>query len=220
MTEDNDEPSPIFTPIEARILACLMEKHFTTPDNYPLTLNSLTSACNQKSNREPVMKLTQGEVGHTVNQLAERDLIRVNYGERAHRVSHRMNIAFTLNDKQRAIMTVLMLRAPQTLNDIKVRTQRMVEFDGIDEIHTMLGELAAREVPLVKYLPKGSGQREDRYTHLFCGDVEPVAAAPRSSAVTPLPAAADTDRMEALEERVATLESQINSLLKRLGDDD
>lgn len=217
MTEETNESSAIFKPVEARVLACLMEKQFTTPDNYPLTVNSLTLACNQKSNREPVMKLTEGEVGHTVNQLAERDLIRINYGERTHRVSHRMNIAFTLNDKQRAIMTVLMLRFPQTLNDIKVRTQRMVEFEGTDEIGAMLGELAVRETPLVKFLPKGPGQREDRYSHLFCGDVEPVA--PQTRSVTGPSPVVETDRVDALEERVATLESQINALLNQLGND-
>ncbi len=217
MTEDNNDSSAIFTPVEARVLACLMEKQFTTPDNYPLTLNSLTLACNQKSNREPVMKITEGEVGRTINQLAERDLVRIDYGERAHRVSHRVNLAFTLNEKQRAIMTVLMLRFPQTLNDIKVRTQRMVEFDGTEEIQAMLGELAARETPLVKCLPKGPGQREDRYAHLFCGEVE-VVESPRPPA-RPVPAA-DSDRVEALEERVTALESQINALLQRLGNED
>lgn len=217
MTEDTNASDAILKPVEARVLACLMEKQFTTPDSYPLTLNSLTLACNQKSNREPVMKLTEGEVGHTVNQLAEREFVRINYGERTHRVLHRMNVAFTLNDKQRAIMTVLMLRFPQTLNDIKVRTQRMVGFDGIDEIKTMLEELANRETPLVKFLPKGPGQREDRYSHLFCGEVETVA--PRPRAEPPSSSAVEIDRVDALEERVATLETQINALLDRLGHD-
>jgi uncharacterized protein YceH (UPF0502 family) len=215
MSEEEKESNTILTSIEARVLACLMEKQLTTPHNYPLSINSLTQACNQKSNREPTMKLREGEVGHTVNQLEERELVRIDYSERAHRVSHRMNLAFTLNQKQRAIMTVLMLRLPQTLNDIKTRTQRMDTFDGTEEIEAILNEFSLRKRPLVKCLPKGPGQREERYAQLLCGEVESATTATRPKAVPPLPAV-EEDRLTALEERIKALESQVETLWLRL----
>jgi len=218
MSEENSEPTAILTPVEARVLGCLMEKQLTTPQNYPLSLNSLTHACNQKSNREPAMNLTEGEVGHTNNQLAGRDLVRIEYGERAQRISHRMNLAFTLNLKQRAIMTVLMLRFPQTLNEITMRTQRMAEFEGTDEIEAMLGEFAVRKIPLIKCLPKDHGQREDRYAHLLCGEDELPTPAVQPGANVPL-RPAEEDRLAALEARIDMLESQVEALLMRFNDE-
>jgi uncharacterized protein YceH (UPF0502 family) len=190
-----------------------MEKELATPDNYPLTINSLTLACNQKSNREPVMHLTQGEVGHTVNELADRDLVRVEYGERAHRVFQRMRSSFSLDRKQQAVLTVLMLRRPQTLNDIRVRTDRMGDFDGAEEILLILDDLMQRDPPLVLCLPHGAGRREDRYAHTLCGEVEMEKS---ERALPPLPDS-EPGRIERLEERVAELESQLGALLERMG---
>lgn len=214
MTQEDERSAPTFTAVEARVLASLMEKELATPDNYPLTINSLTLACNQKSNREPVMHLTQGEVGHIVNELAERDLARVEYGERAHRVWHRMRSAFSLDRKQQAVLTVLMLRRPQTLNDIRVRTERLAEFDGAEEILLVVDDLTQRDPPLAVCLPHGAGRREDRYTHTLCGYIE-LDEAVRST--PPLPDA-DFDRLDRLEARVAELELEVAALLQRLGD--
>ena len=139
-----DQPSTPLSPTEARIVAVLMEKELTTPNNYPLTLNSLMLACNQKSNREPVMELTEGQVGNQVNKLADRGLLFVEYGERALRISHKARSNYKLDRKQQAVMAVLMLRAPQTSNEILIRTARMADFSGVDEIQQILEELIER----------------------------------------------------------------------------
>ncbi len=205
------EPGLHLTPSEARILACLMEKELATPDNYPLTLNALTLACNQKSNREPVMKLTLGEVGHLVRELEQRDLVRIDHGDRAEKIRHRMKVACRLNPKQQAILTLLMLRRPLTLNEIRARSERMATFDGMEEVLVMVEELMERARPFILCLPKGPGRREERYTHNLSGDerldyVEPDA--PRSSSATVAHSAVE-ERLAALEQRVAALEQQL-----------
>ena len=208
----DDQDTPTFSPAEARVLACLMEKELVTPDNYPLTVNSLTLACNQKSNREPVMNLSPGEVGHLANELAKRDLVRVEHGERAPRITHRMHRAYARNPAQQAVLAVLMLRRPQTLNEIRIRTERMVKFDGPEAALEVLEDLMRRNPPLAVCLPKGAGQREDRYAHTLCGPVEYEPA--------PGPAEADParrSRMESLEARIEVLETQLADLLERLG---
>jgi uncharacterized protein YceH (UPF0502 family) len=207
MNDVESADEAVFSLLEARVIASLMEKELTTPDNYPLTINSLTLACNQKSNREPVMALTQGDVGHAVNQLAERGLLRVERGDRAHKVSQRTTSAFGISRKQQAILAVLMVRRPQTLNDLRVRTERMADFSGTEEIAAVLGELMERDPPLVVCLPKGPGQREDRYAHTLCGEVQPEPSGP------PLPAGpAQPDRLESLERRVERLERMLEAL--------
>jgi uncharacterized protein YceH (UPF0502 family) len=168
-TADTEHPHPFFAAEEARVAACLMEKELTTPDNYPLTIHSLTLACNQKSSREPVMNLTEGQVGNIVNLLAERDLLRVDYAGRAPRVSHRIHRHFHLDRAQQAVLAVLMLRRPQTLNDIRSRTERMAGFDDTEAVRAVVDDLAGRDPPLTILLPRGPGQREDRYFHLLCG---------------------------------------------------
>jgi uncharacterized protein len=215
MSEQSAPSALQLTPIEARILGALMEKELTTPDYYPLTMNSLMLACNQKSNREPVMNLTLASVGHTVNQLAERELVRIDYGERAHRVLHRVNVALALNRKRLAVVTVLLLRKPQTLNEIRTRTERMAEFEGTEEVLAVLEELMRREPPLVACLPKGPGQREDRYYHTLCG---PVEWEPPARAVPALPdlETPAVGRIDELEQRVRQLEEQVAALLARM----
>ena len=161
-----------FTAIEARIIAALMEKHLTTPNNYPLTMNSLKNACNQKSNREPVMNLSEGQIGHIINELVERKLAGLEYGDRANKITHRVCTELDIDHKQQAILTVLLLRKPQTLNDIKTRTARMVDFANIDEVHNTINSMIERKKPLAILIPKGSRRREDRYTHTLCGEVK------------------------------------------------
>jgi len=217
MSEKDTPAESVFTAIEARVLACLMEKQRTTPDNYPLTENSLVNACNQKSNREPVMNLTQGEVGHTLNLLADRELVKIEYGERANRVFHRMSGAFSLNREQQAILAVLMVRStPQTLNELSSRTARMVDFNGIEEVLLTVDELVARDDTLLICLPKGAGRREDRYAHSLCGAV--ALETPVRSAGTARAQPVD-ERIVELERRVAELERQLAMLMERAGEE-
>ncbi len=216
MNDTTAPPPLILTPLEARILACLMEKELTTADNYPLTLNSLTLACNQKSSREPVMNLSLAEVNHGVKELDERELLRIEYGDRAQRISQRLRQALKIDRRAQAVLAVLMLRRPQTLNEIRIRTERMVEFEGTEEIEQILAKFMQRQPPLAICLPRGAGQREDRYAHLLCGEPEIEALPPEAEA--PRRPVVDADRMEQLEARVATLERQVAELLERLSE--
>jgi len=209
--ETNSARPPFFSPAEARVLACLMEKELTVPDNYPLTLNSLTLACNQKSNREPVLHLAEGEVGHTAKDLVDRDLIKIEYGDRAHRFEHNARKALSLNKAEQALLCVMMLRTPQTLNELKVRTKRMIDFSGQDEIIQTIEHMNERENALIQPIPKGPGQREDRYTHLLCGEVEVSQAHPESTFAPPL----DEDKLDVLEARIEALEARIIALESR-----
>lgn len=199
--------SAFFTALEARVIGALMEKHLTTPNNYPLTLNSLSNACNQKSNREPVMKLTEGQVGHTVNILVERKLAGIDYGDRSNKISHRVCSELTINRKQQAILTVLLLRKPQTLNDIKTRTSRMVDFESNQEIHETILTMIEREIPLLTLIPKSSGRREDRFAHTLCGEIS--AEEIEKDSVIPNSIAGNTDRFDELEARIAVLEAKL-----------
>jgi len=146
--ENTDHKAEHLSPEEARIIASLMEKELATPNNYPLTLNSLLAACNQKSNRDPVMELMEGLVGNTVNKMADKGLLFVEYGERAIRIAHKARSIFKLERKQQAVLAVLMLRAPQTLNDILTRTARMADFSGTDELLKVVEDLIDRQSPL------------------------------------------------------------------------
>ena len=199
---------------QARVLASLMEKHLATPKNYPLTINSLMLACNQKSNRDPVMKLSEGQVGHLVKELVELNLAGIDYGSRTNKITHRVNGKLSENRKQQAILCMLMLRAPLTLNDIKARTERMVQFESLAELQSVLNELTNKDDPLVVILPKGSGQREDRFTHLLCG--KPELEIIRSSSTKSEPSISKeqgTSKIEKLEARIAKLEEQMNLLI-------
>lgn len=203
-----------FTAIEARIIAALMEKHLTTPNNYPLTMNSLKNACNQKSNREPVMNLSEGQIGHVINELVERKLAGLEYGDRANKITHRVCTELDIDRKQQAILTVLLLRKPQTLNDIKTRTARMVDFANIDEVHNTINSMIEREKPLAILIPKGSGRREDRYAHTLCGEIkieETTTNTVTEATAIKMPAI-ENDRLDALEARIAVLEEKLNLL--------
>ncbi len=208
--ENNEELSiepTYFTALEARVIGSLMEKHLTTPNNYPLTINSLCNACNQKSNREPVMKLTEGQVGHTINILVERKLAGIDYGDRSNKISHRVCTELAINRKQQAILTVLLLRKPQTLNDIKTRTARMVDFESNEEIHDTIMDMIEREMPLATLIPKGAGRREERFAHTLCGKVsfEEIEKDP----VLVSSIAVDNDRLDQLEARLAVIEAKL-----------
>jgi len=217
MNDTNELPESLrLSPIEARILGCLVEKEATTPEQYPLTENATLVACNQKTCREPVMELSVGEVGHALRQLESRGLVRSVHGARAQRYEHRFASHYSLTLAQQALLTLLLLRGPQTLAELFSRSERMAKLTSLDDARHALERLAEREAPLVQRLPKLPGQREERWVQLLTGapDLAAIAAADSASA----PAAARgredelTARIAALEERVAALENALGAL--------
>ncbi|MCG9682227.1 YceH family protein [Vibrio sp. Isolate23] len=203
-------------PIEARVIGCLIEKEVTTPDYYPLTLNSLTSACNQKSNREPVMTLSEVEVQQAVDGLIARRLVSDEsaFNSRASKFQHRFcNTEFgdlKLTAQEKAIVCCMLLRGAQTPGELRTRTNRLAEFSDVKEVEVVLEGMAAREEgTLVVKLPREAGKRESRYMHLFSGEVDLEALASATEGVSQ---AADNSRMESLEQEVNALKAEVAEL--------
>ncbi len=201
----------LLSAIEARILGCLIEKEATTPEQYPLTLNAIHLACNQKTNREPIMELSLGDVGHCMRQLDPRGLVKSQHGARAERYEHRVNTVFSLTKQQQALLCALMLRGPQTLSELMTRTERLASFSDIDEVKHTLDRLSQREMPMVERIPRASGQREDRYVHLLCGPVD-HSQLPAPKAAPALASNALEERIAQLEERLANVEQELQQL--------
>jgi uncharacterized protein YceH (UPF0502 family) len=197
---------------EARVLGSLIEKDITTPDYYPLSLNSLINACNQKSNREPVMNLDEDTVRLALRNLNEKGLAghTSSADSRVTKYEHRLQEAFNFNRREIAILCVLLLRGPQTPGELRGRTERMHRFDDLSEVQSGLHNLMQREPPLAKVLPRQPGTKESRYMHLLCGDVEPWEPAAQSSE------AVSTSSLDM--ERIARLESEVASLRKEIAD--
>lgn len=198
------------TPIQARVLACLMEKKESTPEQYPLTLNSLRNACNQKSSRFPVASYSEGEVGHTLRELEALDLVREQWGARAAKYEHLANKALNLHSKGIALMCVLMLRGAQTLGELKTHCHRLFEFDDLDDVQFAIDHLIELEPPLVTPLPRQAGQKEGRFAHLLCGepDIPPVTATTSTAAASTGLSA----RIDALEAELADLKSRLKAI--------
>ena len=183
----------VLSPIEARIIGCLIEKEVTTPDHYPLTLNSLTTACNQKSNREPVLSLSESEVLDAVDGLIARRMVsdESSFNSRVNKYQHRFcntefgDLQFT--EQERAIICCMLLRGPQTPGELRTRTGRLANFTDVKEVEATLEKLAIREAgALVVKLPREAGKRESRYQHLLSGEVDVEAFATASSGVAAL----------------------------------
>ena len=213
----NDTPdSPVNTLVlidatEARILGSLIEKEATTPEAYPLTANALVLACNQKNNRDPVLELESGEVGHALRVMEERGLVRSVHGARAQRYEHRFNQAWSVTLKQQAILSVMLLRGPQTVAELLNRCERLQAFVDIDDVRQTLERLVQKNPPLVVKLGRQAGQREDRYMHLLCGPVDDSAFALTAARAAGAERGTRGDlesRIDALEMRVAELEAQ------------
>lgn len=204
-----DEP-PALSPLdanEARVVGCLIEKQATTPDVYPLTLNAVVVACNQKTSRDPILDLEPGEVGHALRQLEGRGLVGVSLAARSSRYEHRFDRYYEVTPRQRALLGMLLLRGAQTINELYQRCERLCDFPEPDEVRVQLERLAQRAMPLVVCLGRGAGQREDRYMHLLGG---PVSASDHlaSSAASDRSSSGSTGlsaRVEALESEVAEL---------------
>lgn len=201
------------TPIQARILACLMEKKESTPDQYPLTLNALRNACNQKSSRNPVVNYNAGEVGHATRELEAMGLVREEWGARAPRYEHLANKGLNLHSKGIALICTLMLRGPQTLGELRNNSVRLFEFDDLDDVQYALNQLLNSEPPMVTALPRQTGQKEGRFAHLLCGEPE-IPATVQTVASPPLTAQQPTDTE--LQEKVARLEAELEDVRDRL----
>ena len=195
------------TTIQARVLGCLIEKKETTPDQYPLTLNAVRNACNQKTARNPVTAYSEGDVGHTLRELESMGLVREAWGARAAKYEHLAAKALGLHSKGLALLCPLMLRGPQTLGELKTHSHRLYDFDDLDDVDYALQRLAEHEPPLVKALPRQPGQKEIRYAQLLCGEPEITASVP-----APTPATPGSD----LEQRVRVLEDEVSELKNRL----
>jgi hypothetical protein len=198
----------------ARALGALIEKAFTTPDNYPLSLNSLTAACNQTSNREPVLSLSEGDVATAVHELIRRSLAREVHrsDSRVKRYRHLLGDTLRLHAPEQAALCVLLLRGAQTPGEIKARTARMAEFVDSSHVEITLQSLATLEPPLVVQLPRQPGQKEVRWAHLLSGEPQLQEASTR----TPVQPPVSEDRIEALEQDVASLRAELAELRAQL----
>lgn len=211
------------TPAQLRVAGCLVEKAMATPDNYPLTMNALIAACNQTTNRDPVVSYEQRIVDDALANLKSAGLARELFsrGNRVEKYRHVLDEALRVSPAELAILCVLMLRGPQTVNELRTRTERLHRFDDLEAVEATLRDLSSRHDPLVRLLERQPGQREARWMHLLGRSetgVVTAASAPAAERVeaqveAPRPAAADDDRVAALEARVAALEAKLDELL-------
>jgi len=203
--------------VEARVLGALLEKEQATPEYYPLTLNALVAACNQKSNRDPVMELDSSDVLDALNRLHEDVLVWQKSGGRADRWRHGLDRRWELDGPTKAIMTLLLLRGAQTPGELRGRSERLHRFSTTAEVEDALQRLAEEPEPLVVQLPRRPGQKESRWMHLAAGppDEEPLWAASLPPTETPVRSRL-LDRIEELENRVTQIERELGRLLDAL----
>jgi hypothetical protein len=203
---------------EQRIIGSLIEKELTTPQQYPLTLNALALACNQTSNRNPVVTYDERLVEDTVLGLKDKGLTRIvhpSHGRSVTRYRQVLHEALYLEREDLAVLGVMMLRGPQTLNELKTRTDRAADFADLDAVERTLDGLSSREEPLVIRIPRQPGQREDRYAHLLGGDVD--VAQIQASAPAPVARSTRADEVADLREEVAALRRDLDDLRRELG---
>jgi len=207
----------LLTVIETRVLGSLIEKDITTPDYYPLSLNALVNACNQKNNRDPVMSLDQQTVRDALTTLQEQRLAGPASGadSRVAKYEHRLQEVFNFDRREIALVCVLLLRGPQTPGELRSRTDRMYHFETLDDVISSLDRLAQRDPALVAILPRQPGTKESRYTHLFSSEPPDL-----SVARAPSPAKGDqnaaSDRLTTLEEEVARLRQELSEVQQQL----
>ena len=198
------------TDVEVRVLGSLIEKQLTTPEYYPLTLNALTAACNQKTNRDPVVNYDDTTILAAIDSLRDKNLVYLYYGStsRAGKYKHMVNNVYEMDPPAVAIMAVLFLRGPQTIGELRERTGRLHEFSGLGEVQETLDELTRRDEPLVVRLERQPGQKEARFAHLLSGEVDAAIAASAPAAQLPVPA---EGRIEKLEKEVESLRAELFS---------
>jgi uncharacterized protein YceH (UPF0502 family) len=208
------------TSAEARVLGALVEKEITTPEYYPLSLNAILNACNQKSNREPVMNLDEDAVRHALHALDQHGLARsAATDSRVAKFEHRLQDVFNFHRHEVALLCVLLLRGPQTPGELRTRTDRLYQFDDLNSVHSALNLLMKRQPPLVKVLLRQPGTKEARFAHLLSGDVhEPAShATSDGSAATETPnSSPDVERLARLEDEVAALRTELADLKHQL----
>ena len=206
----------ILSEIETRVLGSLIEKDITTPDYYPLSLNALVNACNQKNNRDPVMTIDENAVRDALSTLQEKRLAGPASGadSRVTKYEHRLQEVFNFDRREIAVICVLLLRGPQTPGELRGRTDRMYHFDTLDDVVSTLDRLAHREPPLIVMLARQPGTKESRYAHLFSGDPPEQSSGAPSPAIT----GGDTrpDRLASLEEEVAHLRAELTEVQQQL----
>jgi len=207
------------TPIETRVLGALIEKDITTPDYYPLSLNALVNACNQKNNRDPVMTLDEAAVRGALATLQERRMAGPAGGadSRVTKYEHRLQEVFNFDRREIAIVCVLLLRGAQTPGELRGRTDRMYRFEALDDVVSTLDRLGQREPQLVRALARQPGTKEVRYMHLFSG--EPPEHLMQAPVARPSPAMADdsnSERIAALEQEVSRLRTELTEVQQQL----
>ncbi len=199
--------------VEARVLGALVEKDITTPDYYPLSLNALVKACNQKNNREPVMSLDENEVRDALRGLQDLGLAGPASGadSRVTKYEHRLQDVLNLSRGETAVLCVLLLRGPQTPGELRGRTERMHHFEDLDAVQMSLQKLMQREPPLAVMLPRQPGTKESRYAHLLSGEID-VAQMAATHSASPSNPSGDDERITRLEDHVAGLQREVTDL--------
>jgi uncharacterized protein YceH (UPF0502 family) len=208
----------VLNPDEARVLGALVEKDITTPDYYPLSLNALINACNQKNNREPVTNFDEETVRLALRNLSDKRLAGPASGAdgRVTKYEHRLQEVFNFTRQETALICVLLLRGPQTPGELRGRTERMYQFEHLDDVLTGLQQLMRREPPLAKALGRRPGTKEIRYAHLLSGDVE--AWEPLAETASLSSGSADAERIIQLEEQVAALRNEVAELKQQMAE--
>src|SRR6202167_6021777 len=207
------------TSIEVRVLGSLIEKDITTPDYYPLSLNALVNACNQKNNRDPVMSLDENSVSSALSTLQEKRFAGPASGadSRVTKYEHRLQEVFNFDRREIAILCVLLLRGPQTPGELRSRTERMYRFEALDDIVSTLDRLSQRQPPLAAVLPRQPGTKESRYMHLFAGDAPAVdISVPDVARASSSAEASPTGRLSQLEDDVQQLRKEVAEMQQQL----
>ena len=207
----------ILTDIEIRVLGALVEKQVTTPEYYPLTLNSLTLACNQKNNRHPVTSYSESQVDQALETLREKNLTYVFYGStsRVPKYKHVLPEVMRLSHAEVAVMCVLMLRGAQTPGELRGNGSRLHEFNGLEEVEETLNSLINRDEPLVVRLPRQPGQKEVRFVHLLSGDIDVEAYVEAERTAPATRRSSGNEQIEKLEQKVDALSNEVETLKKQ-----
>jgi uncharacterized protein len=203
------------TEIEARIVGSLIEKQLTTPEYYPLTLNALIAACNQKTNREPVTNYDEPSISRSLEDLRDKNIVYVFYGStsRVPKYKHIVPQVYELEPSETAVMCVLMLRGPQTIGELRERTGRLYDFRDLNDVNETLESLQKRDEPLIVRLERAPGQKEARYAHLLCGEVTSYTPPERVSRGT-----ANDERLEKLEQELESLKTELSAFRQEFED--